>query len=84
MVFTSVLVEVVSFEPQPLYPHEKNPLHSLDRRLGDPRTRSRRRIERRKILPLPGLELRPLLRPARGQSLYQLRYPVSNWTIDEW
>jgi hypothetical protein len=32
-------------------------------------------VERRKILPLPGLELRPLGRPARSQSLYRLRYP---------
>jgi hypothetical protein len=27
-----------------------------------------------KILALPGLELRPLSRPARSQSLYRLRY----------
>jgi hypothetical protein len=32
-------------------------------------------VERRKILPRPGLELRPLGRPARSQSLYRLRYP---------
>jgi hypothetical protein len=31
-------------------------------------------VERRKILTLPGLELRPLGRPTRSQSLYQLRY----------
>jgi hypothetical protein len=31
----------------------------------------------RKILPLPGFELRPLGRPARSQSLYWLRYPGS-------
>jgi hypothetical protein len=31
-------------------------------------------VERRKILPLPGLELRPLGRPAGSQSLYRLRY----------
>jgi hypothetical protein len=29
--------------------------------------------ERRKILRLPGLELRPLGRPASSQSLYRLR-----------
>jgi hypothetical protein len=34
-------------------------------------------MERRKILPLSGLELQPLRRPARSQSLYQLRYPGS-------
>jgi hypothetical protein len=36
----------------------------------------------RKFLPLPGLELRPLGRPARSQSLYQLRYPVFYYIED--
>jgi hypothetical protein len=31
-------------------------------------------LERRKILPLPELELRNLGRPALGQSVYRLRY----------
>jgi hypothetical protein len=31
-------------------------------------------MEKRKFLTLPGLELRPLSRPARGQSLYRLSY----------
>jgi hypothetical protein len=30
--------------------------------------------EKRKFLTLPGLELRPLSRPASSQSLYRLRY----------
>jgi hypothetical protein len=30
-------------------------------------------VERRKILPLPGLKLQPLGRPARSQSLYNLK-----------
>jgi hypothetical protein len=34
-------------------------------------------MEKRKFLTLPGLELRPLGRPARNQSLYRLRYPGS-------
>jgi hypothetical protein len=34
-------------------------------------------VEKRKFLILPELELRPLGRPARGQSLYQLRNPGS-------
>jgi hypothetical protein len=34
-------------------------------------------VERRKFLILPGLELRPLGRPARSQSLYRLRHPGS-------
>jgi hypothetical protein len=32
-------------------------------------------VEKRKFLTLPGLELRPLCRPAHCQSLYRLRYP---------
>jgi hypothetical protein len=32
-------------------------------------------VEKRKFLTIPGLELRPLGRPARSQSLYRLRYP---------
>jgi hypothetical protein len=34
-------------------------------------------VEKTKFLTLPGLELRPLGRPARGHSLYRLRYPGS-------
>jgi hypothetical protein len=34
-------------------------------------------VEKRKFLTLPGLELRPLGRPARSQSLYRLSYPGS-------
>jgi hypothetical protein len=34
-------------------------------------------MEKWKFLPLPGLELRPLSRPARSQSLYRLHYPGS-------
>jgi hypothetical protein len=32
-------------------------------------------VEKRKFLPLPELEVRPLGRPARSQSLYRLVYP---------
>jgi hypothetical protein len=32
-------------------------------------------VQKGRCLTLPGLELRPLIRPARSQSLYQLRYP---------
>jgi hypothetical protein len=35
-------------------------------------------VEKGKFLILPGLELRPLGRPARSQSLYRLGYPGSN------
>jgi hypothetical protein len=34
-------------------------------------------VEKRKFLKVPGLELRPLGRPARKQSLYRLLYPGS-------
>jgi hypothetical protein len=34
-------------------------------------------VEKRKIFPLQGLELRPLGRPARSQSRYRLRYSDS-------
>jgi hypothetical protein len=34
-------------------------------------------VVKKKILPLQGLELRYLGRPARSQSLHQLRYPGS-------
>jgi hypothetical protein len=34
-------------------------------------------VEKRKFLTLPGLDLRPLPRPARIQSLYRPRYPGS-------
>jgi hypothetical protein len=38
-------------------------------------------VEKRKFLALPGLKLRPLGRPARGQSLYRQRYPGS-WKLE--
>jgi hypothetical protein len=34
-------------------------------------------VEKRIFLTTPGLELRPLGRPARSRSLYRLRYPAS-------
>jgi hypothetical protein len=36
-------------------------------------------VEKRKFLTLPGLELRPLCRPALSQSLYRLSYPGSKY-----
>jgi hypothetical protein len=38
-------------------------------------------MERWKFLPLVGLELRPVGRPARSQSLYRLRYPGSKLSL---
>jgi hypothetical protein len=35
-------------------------------------------MEKRKIFNLPGFELRPVSRPARSQSLFQLRYRGSS------
>jgi hypothetical protein len=42
----------------------------------DPRT-GLDEMEKRKFLTISGLELRPLGRTARSQSLYRLRYPGS-------
>jgi hypothetical protein len=57
---------VVSFTPRPLYPRGKSARYPLDRRVvgwtPEP------------FWTLPGLELRPLGRPARSQSLYRLHY----------
>jgi hypothetical protein len=36
-------------------------------------------VEKRKFLTLPGLELRPLRRPAYSQSLYRLLYRGSQF-----
>jgi hypothetical protein len=53
-------------------------------------------LEKRKFLTLPGLELRPLCRPAGSPSLYRLRFHGScvwdkvllfasfNWLISQW
>jgi hypothetical protein len=35
-------------------------------------------VDKRKFLTIPGLELRPLVRPTCSQSLCQLRYPFSH------
>jgi hypothetical protein len=40
-------------------------------------------MKKRKLLPLPGLELRPPGRPARSQSLYRLSYSGSTAIIIE-
>jgi hypothetical protein len=63
---------VVSFTPWTLYPR-----YPLLRRLVDPRA-GLDEVEKRKFLTLKELELRPLGRPARSQSLYRLRYPGSS------
>jgi hypothetical protein len=67
---------VSSFTPRPLYPREKG-IHWIggwvNLRTGMDK------VERRKILPLPGLELRPLGRPAPSQPLYWLRYSLMSY-----
>jgi hypothetical protein len=70
---TSALDGVISFTLRPLYPREITPgTHSTGGRMG-PRT-DLDDVERRKIFLPPGLELKPLGRPVRSQSL---RYPSS-------
>jgi hypothetical protein len=62
--------------PGRFIPGEKSPgTHSIGGRRG-PRA-GLDDVEKGKFLTLPGLELRPLRRPARSQSLYRLRYPGS-------
>jgi hypothetical protein len=38
-------------------------------------------VEKRKFLPQPAFELRPLRRPACSQSLYRLSYPGSSFMV---
>jgi hypothetical protein len=74
---TSALGGVVSFRPRPLYPGERAPGTNWIGGWVGPRT-GLDDVERRKLLPLPGLELRTLCHPVRMQSLYRLRYPGSS------
>jgi hypothetical protein len=65
---------VQSFTPRPLYPGERAPgTHWLGGWV-EPRA-GLDDVEESKFLTLPGLELRPIGRPARSQSLYRLHYP---------
>jgi hypothetical protein len=58
----------VSYTPRPLYPRERTPDTHWIGGWVDPRA-GLDDVEKRKFLNLPGLELRPLGRPARSQSL---------------
>jgi hypothetical protein len=51
--------------PGRLTPWRKSLRYELDRRLGGSQNRSGRRGQGKNLLPLPGLELRPLGRPSR-------------------
>jgi hypothetical protein len=66
----------VCFTPGPLYPRGNSPRYRLDTRLGGPQT-GLDAGEKKKFLPLPGFELRPLGRPGRSQFLYR---PLLNTT----
>jgi hypothetical protein len=61
-------------------PWGEGPRYPLDRRLGGPQSRSRRRGEEI-FFTIPGLELRPHDHAARRELLYRLRYPSSNMAI---
>jgi hypothetical protein len=67
---------VISFTPRPLYSRGNNPRYSLDKGLVGTQNLCGRG-EEKKILPLPGLELRTLGRPDLNQSLHRMCYPGS-------
>jgi hypothetical protein len=71
---------VVSITLLPLYLRGKGPQYPLNRRLGGPQSLSERCGDENYLLLLPGIELRPLGRPARSQSTYRLNYPGSQIT----
>jgi hypothetical protein len=71
---------VVSFTPRALYPRERAPGTPCIGGWVDPRA-GLDDMEEWKFLTLPGLEPRPLSRPARSQSLYRLRYPGSPYCL---
>jgi hypothetical protein len=61
---------VVSVTPRPcLYPRGKDPRYPLDRKLGEPQSRSGHRGYRKNPFPPPGIEPRSPGRPARSQTL---------------
>jgi hypothetical protein len=62
---------VVSFTPLPLYPRGESPGTRCIGGWVGPRTGANE-VERRKMLHLQGLELRPVSRIAHSQSLYRL------------
>jgi hypothetical protein len=66
--------------PRPLSPGERAPGTHWIGGWVDPRA-GLDNVEKKKFLALPELELRPLGRPARSQSLYQLRYPAGKGTL---
>jgi hypothetical protein len=71
---------VVSFTPRPLYPGERAPATRWIGGWVDSRA-TMDNVKKRKLLTLPGIKIRPLGRPDRSQSIYQLRYPGSCCTI---
>jgi hypothetical protein len=74
MYLTAALVGFFSFTHRPLYPRERAlGTHWLGGWMGPKAGLDD--VEKRKFLTLPRLELRPLVRPVRNQSLYRLRYP---------
>jgi hypothetical protein len=78
---------VVSFTSRLLYPRGNSRRYPLDGLNGWAPEPICDDVERRKILPVPRLDLRRHGRPVRSQSLYQLRYPgscIPSWAINEW
>jgi hypothetical protein len=67
---------VVTFTTLPFYLRRKSPRYPMDIRQGGPQYRSDD-MDKRKIMSLPGLELRPIGRLDHSYSLYRLLYRSS-------
>jgi hypothetical protein len=73
----------VSFTPRPLYLRERTTGTHWIRGRVNPRA-CLEDVEKKKFLTPPGLELRPLGRPARSQSLYRLLWETQYGAQNLW
>jgi hypothetical protein len=63
--------------PWPLYPQGKSPWYPLDRRLGEPQSRSGCGGEEKNFQPLPGLEI-PIIQPVAQRYTIELYLLLAN------
>jgi hypothetical protein len=73
---------VVSFTPQPLYPHGKGPWYALDKRMSGPQSRSESCREQKTLLPLLGIEPQFFSRPISTELARLPRVPSTCRTGD--